>query len=224
MQVIKDGASLTGVKSQDGKPVLGSGVTQDVANGVASNLATLHNTASKMYPPSMNGKTFVVIEKPSQASNGPVKHTLHAAMKVAHLPEDFALGMRLQDGAWVQHTAESAKAHLTSLSRVCVSWNDITSFAGDVWHHLEQLGDLIINGLKDTAVFLSDGISFIINKVEDALIFVLNIGDKVLKIALKTFVLVFKALSFLLSLVGIDLSAVPNDSLCALTSTDFRRF
>ena len=213
MHVIKDGASLQAAKSQDGKPVLGSGVTQDVANGVASNVSTLHDTASKMYPPSMNGNTFVVIEKPSAASNGPVKHSLTAAMKVAHLPEDFALGMKLQDGTWVQHTAESANAHLRSLSRLGVSWNDVTSFAGDVWHHLEQLGDLIINGLKDTAVFLSDGISFIINKVEDALIFVLNIGDKVLKIALKTFVLVFKALSFLFSLIGIDLSAVTNDPL-----------
>ena len=210
--IITDGASLQSAKAQDGKSVMGSSVTDDVANAVAANMSTLRNATAAQYPPSLSGNTFVVIEQP--AANGSVrastavKHSLAMAMPTDHLPKDFAIGMKLQKGKWVQHSTESAQAHLATMSRVAISWDDVSNFAGDVWHHLEQLGDDFITGLKDTAVYLADGISFVINKAGEVLQFVLAIGDKVLEIALESFVLVFKALSWVLSLVGIDLPGV----------------
>ena len=212
LKTVTDGSSLQSAKAQDGTSVMGSNVTSDVADAVAANLATLRDATAAQYPPALKGNTFVVVEKPTasgslQAST-PVKHSLAMAMPTKQLPDDFAIGMKLQNGKWVQHTPESAQAHLASVARTAVSWDDVTNFAGDVWHHLEQLGDDIITGLKDTAVFLKDGISFIISKVGDVLQFVLTIGDKVLEIALESFVLIFKALSWVLSLVGIDLPGV----------------
>ena len=192
--------------------MMSSGVTNDVANAVAANISRLQDATAAQYPPALKGNTFVVVEKPAASGNvrtsAPAKHSLKMAMPTDHLPDDFAIGMRLENGKWVQHTSESAQAHLASVSKFAVSWNDVTNFAGDVWHHLEQLGDHIITGLKDTAVFLADGISFIITKAGDVLQFVLTIADKVLEIVLDSFVLVFKALSWVLSLVGIDLPGV----------------
>lgn len=192
-------------------------MTPDVANAVAANLSTLRDATAAQYPPALSGNTFVVVEKPASSANGTisevVKHSLTMAMPTHHLPSDFAIGMKLEKGKWVPHTTASAQAHLASMSRFALSWDDVTNFAGDVWHHLEQLGDDIITGLKDTAVYLADGISFIISKAGDVLQFVLTIGDKVLQIVLESFVLVFKALSWILSLVGIDLSAVSSYSI-----------
>ena len=191
---------------------MSSDVTSDVANAVAANLSQLRDAVAAQYPPALKGNTFVVVEEPAASGNlkssAAAKHTLTMAMPTHHLPNDFAIGMRLEKGKWVEHTSASAQAHLASVSKLAVSWDDVTNFAGDVWHHLEQLGDQIITGLKDTAVFLADGISFIITKAGDVLQFVLTIGEKVLMIALETFVLVFKALSWVLSLIGIDLPGV----------------
>lgn len=212
LKSVTDGASLQSAKAQDGTPVLGTSVTPDVANAVAANLSTLQGATAAQYPPALNGNTFTVVEKPAPTGTGTVskavKHSLATAMPTHHLPNDFAIGIKLEKGKWVQHTTASAQAHLASISKFSLSWDDVTNFAGDVWHHLEQIGDDIITGLKDTAVYLADGINFIISKAGDVLQFVLTIGDKVLQIVLESFVLVFKALSWILSLVGIDLSAV----------------
>ena len=191
---------------------MSSGVTNDVANAVAANLSSLRDATAAQYPPALKGNTFVVVEEPAKSGDvralAAVKHSLTMAMPTHHLPNDFAIGMRLEKGKWEQHTPASAQAHLASVSKFAISWDDVSNFAGDIWHHLEQLGDHIITGLKDTAVFLADGISFVISKAGEVLQFVLTIGDKVLEIVLDSFVLVFKALSWVLSLVGIDLPGV----------------
>ena len=192
--------------------MMNSDTTNDVANAVAANLSQLRNAVAAQYPPALKGNTFVVVEEPAASGNlkasTPVKHSLAMAMPTHYLSDDFAIGMKLDKGKWVEHTPASAQAHLASVSRFAISWNDVSNVAGDVWHHLEQLGDQIITGLKDTAVFLADGISFVITKAGDVLQFVLTIGEKVLMIELETFLLVFKALSWVLSLVGIDLPGV----------------
>ena len=212
LKSVTDGPSLQSAKDQDGKLVMGSDVTADVASAVATNMSTLRDAVAAQYPPSLKGNTFVVVETPAASGNlkasAAVKNSLKTPMPTDHLPDNFAIGMKLEKGKWVQHTTKSAQDHLATMSRLAVSWDDVSNFAGDIWHHLEQLGDEIITGLKDTAVFLADGISFIISKAGDVLQFVLTIGDKVLEIALETFVLVFKALSWVLSLVGIDLPGV----------------
>ena len=192
--------------------MMGSDVTADVASAVAANLSTLRDAIAAQYPPALKGNTFVVVEKPATSgslkASAAVKNSLQSPMPTNHLPDNFAIGMKLEKGKWVQHTTKSAQDHLAAMSRVAVSWDDVSKYAGDVWHHLEQLGDQIITGMKDTAVFLADGISFVISKAGDVLQFVLTVGEKVLEIALETFVLVFKALSWVLSLVGIDLPGV----------------
>ena len=212
MKSVTNGQSLQTAKAQDGTSVLKPGVTDDVVNAVAANLSALRDATAAQYPPALNGNTFVVIEKPAATGNSlaatSLKHSLTAAMPTHHLPDDFAIGMKLENGTWIQHSPQSAKIQLATAAQTAISWDDVSDIAGDVWHHLQQLGDEIITGLKDTRVFLEDGISFVISKAGDVLQFVLTIGEKVLEITLKTFVLVFKALSWVLSLVGIDLPGV----------------
>ncbi|KAK5451905.1 hypothetical protein LTS15_007628 [Exophiala xenobiotica] len=203
LQTVTTGDSLRAAKCQDGTPVLPVGTDPNITDGIASNISNLSSVALKdVYPPTQAGNTFVVVENPQAPSPLGIKHTLAAAMPTNHFPQNFSIGMRLQSGKWVPHTAATAKA--LTVSRLSVS--DLTDWAGDVWHHLESLGDLIINGLKDTEVFLSNGINFLIDKVDDVWQFLLTIGDQVIKIALKTFVAAFKALNFIFGLIGIDLT------------------
>ncbi|KAF2837356.1 hypothetical protein M501DRAFT_978492 [Patellaria atrata CBS 101060] len=217
LKSIQDGDSFKSSKLQDGSPVLDSTVDPSIADGIAANFVSLHGTAISEYPPALAGNNFVVLEKPQRVSAAlgaskkpvkPLKHSLHVPMPTKHIPDDFAVGMKLHQGEWVQHDAKSAQNKVRSLAAASVSWTDVTNAAGDFWHFLKHIGKVIIEGLKDTAVFLSDGINFIVTKAGEVLQFVLTIGDKVVRIALKTFALVFKACSFLLSLVGIDLSKI----------------
>lgn len=108
---------------------------------------------------------------------------------------------------WNQYIRHDRLGMPSSISRPKYQ-TDYDRQAGDVWHHLESLGDLIINGLKDAVVYLNDGINFLINKVDDVWQFLLTIGDQVIKIALKTFVAAFKALNFIFGLIGIDLTKI----------------
>lgn len=229
MQSIKDGASLRAAKSQDGTPVLRSHIKKDAVDAVAANVATLREASCAKYPPSLHGNNFAVLEKPSADGTKTMKHTLNTALPTDALPPDFAVGMRITKGGWVEHTADTAHAHLASLASLYSlgsALDDIGNKFGDFVHHLEQFGGHILSGLEDAGVFLKDGINFIIHKAGDVLQFVLTIGQKVIRFALKTFVFVFKALSWVLSLVGIDLPAVSFSSFMLFSDypTNQRRY
>lgn len=87
-------------------------------------------------------------------------------------------------------------------------WDDVIDIARDVWHSITHFFDQTFAYIKDGLVYLKEGVSFVINKIEEGLEFVLTLADKVLRIALKTVLLVCKAINWVLKLVGIDLTKV----------------
>jgi hypothetical protein len=176
------------------------------ANGIAANISNIHGAAAKNYPPTSSGNIFTAIEHPASPSAGGLKQTLHAKMDVSHLPDGFVTGMLSEDGVWKPHTLNTATMHLSAFS----VGGAIGDAFGDVWHDVEQAveGGAIINAIKDTGVFLTNGISFIIQKASEGLELVLTLVDKVVRIALNTLLHAFKALNFLFKLIGIDLTAV----------------
>lgn len=173
-----------------------------IVDGVATNISGLSSAAAKDYPPSSSGNTYIKLETPTPSTDG--KHTVESKISVGHLPDNFAVGMKLEGGNWTHLTSDTAHAHLAMLDFP----SDLTDFAGDIWHGLETFGNLVVQGFQDAEVNLSDSISFVITKSGDVLQFVLNIADTVIRISLETFVLVFKALNFVFKLIGIDLTVV----------------
>ncbi|KAJ5676526.1 uncharacterized protein N7477_002159 [Penicillium maclennaniae] len=213
LQSITSGDSLKNALTQDGKPVLSQDTSAETANGVAANVMTLHSAAVQSFPPTLAGNTFVSIEKPIQpspiankASASKLKHTLNAPLTANHLPDNFATGLQFKRGTWNLHTLHTAQAVVKQAKMAKFSLGDLTDIAGDVWHHLEELGGEIISAVESAPIVLSEGINFIISKAQGVLQFILTIGDKVVSIALKSFLLVFKALNYILKLVGIDIS------------------
>ncbi|KAJ6113507.1 hypothetical protein N7523_006824 [Penicillium sp. IBT 18751x] len=213
LQSITSGDSLKKALTQDGKPVLSQDTSAETANGVAANVMTLHSAAVQSFPPTLAGNTFVSIEKPIQpspiankASASKLKHTLNAPLTANHLPDNFATGLQFKRGTWNLHTLHTAQAVVKQAKMAKFSLGDLTDIAGDVWHHLEELGGEIISAVENAPIVLSEGINFIISKAQGVLQFILTIGDKVVSIALKSFLLVFKALNYILKLVGIDIS------------------
>ena len=208
LQAINSGDGLTKTVTQDGQPLLGKDVGPDTADGIAAQISALHSAADKQFPPSMEGKTFVALQKPSNSGSGPIKHLLQSKLSTDHLPSGFAMGGVFKNGVMKMHTPQSANS-LLHVSRVALfSFSDITHVSGDVWHHIEQLGDIILSAAKSGIVTLSDGISFIISKAGDLLHFVLNIAGQTITIVLDTFVQVYKAMYYVFKLIGIGLREV----------------
>jgi hypothetical protein len=145
-----------------------------------------------------------------------LKHTHDQPLDVSHLPDDFSIGMVVKNGAWrktrVQpkpiSTFEPTLKSTTVVAMRLISWSDFTGSVGDFFHHIGNLFEGAVAFIKDGVVYLKEGVSFVINKVAEGLEFVLNLADKVLRLALKTVGAVFKALNWVLKLVGIDLSKV----------------
>jgi hypothetical protein len=209
LQDITDGPSLQNAKTQDGKPVLDSSITPDVASGVATQIVKINNVTSVPFPPTAQGNIFTAVEKPKLVAGklSAVKHSQSAAVDLSHIPRGFVTGMVVRNGAWTVHTAVSAASHVASLKANSIL-EDLSDFAGDVFHWLSNFVSETISFIKDGAVFLVDGVSFVINKLEDGLEFILNIADKALRLVLKTVGMIFKALDYVLKLIGIDLDKV----------------
>jgi hypothetical protein len=185
-----------------------------VANGVAENISTLSSHVAGQFPPTVSGNTFTAIEKPQISASGTgeltngAKLSLNSKLSTTDLDSNFATGISIQNGKFVLYSAESANAQIAHLStKAFISFHDVTNISGDIWHHLETLGGSIVDALKGTETFLSDGIHFI-NKVGDALEFVVTIGGKALKLALDTLALVYKAMNYLFMLVKLGMKEV----------------
>jgi len=208
LQDIKDGQSLRDARMQGGQPVIDSSTSTDVSDGVASNIANLHSVADDNYPPSKAGNVFTVAENPSSAANNAshtLKHTLLEPMALPSLPRGGAVGVAVMNGNLQQMSTHAVHTLLHTSKALKLSFNPI-EIAGDIWHHIESIGGTIVGGIKDGVVQLDNGIHFVITHLEDGLHFVLSLTNGVVTIALKSLALVFKALNYVLKLIGIDLS------------------
>jgi hypothetical protein len=196
LTAIQSGADLTNAKTPDGKPVVDPSVSGDTADGVAANVTQLTAAGSKLQVGTRPaGTTFVSVEAAGVKHNG--------VLDVSHIPNGTAVGMVLQNGAWQPHPAP-----VQSLARVMSVGSVIEDIAGDVLHFLEEAFSDAISAVEKGVVILKDGASFVIQKLEDGLSLVLTLADKVFKIALKTLAVVFKALNWVLKLIGIDLMKI----------------
>ncbi|KAK3672969.1 hypothetical protein LTR78_007079 [Recurvomyces mirabilis] len=205
LQKVTDGASLQSAQAQDGTPVMDPKVTGDVANAVASNVSQVNTVGASSYPPAAQGNIFTAVETPvASGENGHLKHSALRTIKTTHLEDGVVCGMTVRDGKWQLHKEGQAEKLLSVHRDSAV----LGSFFGDFWHWIENFADDIVSNIENGVVKLIDGTTFIIHKVEEGLEFVLVLADKTLRIALSTLGAVFKALNWILKLVGIDLAKI----------------
>jgi len=199
LQAIKSGKDLRNAQTPSG-PVIDHSVSDEALDGVADNVNQLSNVATQhldgVRPP---GTTFVAVED--------ARHT--GALSLASVPADFAVGMQLSGGTWRAHpnpgAASLAMAQATSFGGVI---DDIETFVGDALHDLENAFSDGIAAVKKGVTFLKDGVQFVVSKVEDGLHFAVQIADKALSFVVKTFAAVFKALNWILKLIGAALKKI----------------
>lgn len=119
------------------------------------------------------------------------------------------------------HSEAQAINHIRS-NRLGSILDDVSNIAGDFWHWAENFFDKAVMVIENGILKLKDGVTFALRVVGEGLEFVLDLGDKVFRLVLKTVGMVFKAINWILKLVGIDLGKVsilnPNSPrLCKLT-------
>jgi hypothetical protein len=198
LQQIQSGTDLKNARGANG-PVVDPATSQDTLDGVAGNLTQLTGATGQYVKGTRPaGTMFVAVE------DG-IKHT--GALNLAHVPSNFAVGMTLSNGTWQAHPSPAllASAAVPMLGGV---FGDIETFVGDALHWLEHAFSDGIKLIEKGVTFLKDGVSFVIQKVEEGLMFVLDLAGKAFKIVLKTLGAVFKALNWILKLIGIDLSKI----------------
>lgn len=208
LQHVNDGKGLRDAKQQDGKPVIDPATSEDVSDGVATQISTLHGVANDQYPPTKAGNVFTVAEHPSNSdgkSTTNLKHSLLQNIATPFLPKGTVVGATVMNGGLDPMPSHAVERLLHASKALKFSFNPI-DIAGDIWHHIESIGGSIVSGLEDGLVKLDNGIHFVISHLEDGLTFVLHLVNGVVKIALKSLALVFKALNYILKLVGIDIS------------------
>ena len=193
LQAIQHGADLKGAVTQDGKQVIDPSHHLDGKTLDASAYNIKQMTAAGDKYEKTGDNTFLSV------STG--KHT--GALAMAQIPENFSVAMKLENGAWV-HGAGAASPLFTQASVV----DDIEDFAGDALHWMETAFVDGFRVIEKGVVKLEDGVEFVIKKVEEGLQFVLKLADKVLNVVLDTLGAVFRAVNWLLKLIGIDLSKV----------------
>ncbi|MDV7699266.1 hypothetical protein N6B72_20285 [Chryseobacterium soli] len=194
LSVITSGDDLKNAKDPNGNPVLTTVPSGDTLDGVAANLSQMTTAAATHKTGQVkDGDLFVSVTDKGVKESG--------KLNLSHLPDNFMIGMKLSDGIWQPHT-ESIGLMKNSV------FDDILTFAGDAFQWLENA---FVDGIKlieKGVTYLKDGVNFVISKVGDVLHFVLTIADKVLTIVLDTMVTVFKAINWVLQLIGIDLQAI----------------
>lgn len=191
LAAIKSGKDLRNVRLGSGSlvdPAIGS----DTLDGLAGQIGHLTD-ASAQYIDGKRpaGTIYVAIE------DG-IRHT--GALSFAHLPDDFAVGMRLEGGVWRPHAGAAADA-----ARLGGVGDILDDIAGDVLHWLDNA---FIDGIKlieKGITHLEDGVSFVIRKVEDGLQFVLQLPGRLVSFVMKTLGAVLKALNWILKLIRIGL-------------------
>ncbi|RWA11058.1 hypothetical protein EKO27_g4066 [Xylaria grammica] len=203
---ITDGASLREARTQDGKPVLKDGTSNDVSDGVAYSLSTIQKSIGDKFPPAKSGNTFTVVETPNPSTGRAIKHSLHADVSFSAVPDGFSIGFVTEGGSWTPLDREhTEKFRLIARSPAVKSIGDVF---GDIWHWLEHAFHDVVEVVKDGAIKLADGVRIVISKLGDALHFVLHVGEKIINFALDTLAKAYKGLSFLLNLVGIGVGKV----------------
>ena len=194
LQAIKTGDDLKAAQTQDGQPVFDKTYDQETWNGVADNIQQLNSASSKLQTGTRAGDSvFVSVEDAS------VKHD--GALDVSHLPENFAIGMRRENGAWRPHPQiMEEKLSLGGIG------HDIEGLAGDLWHDIEHAFEDGIKEAEKGVVTLEDGAIFVVHKIkqdaEDVLAFTLKVADKVITVVLKTLNSVLRVLSWILKQIG----------------------
>ncbi|KAH8649748.1 hypothetical protein BGZ60DRAFT_534628 [Tricladium varicosporioides] len=203
---VKVGDDLTSINTQDGQPLLAKDIKPGIADGVAKQISALHSAADQKFPPSLEGKTFVALRKLTTSAFGakfiPVHQAMNAKISADHLPNNFTVEGTFQDGGLQLLDPGSVVVPRT---RARFSISNVTDFPGDVWHHVEQLGDSILSAGESGLVKLSDGVSFILSKAGDALHFMLNLAGQAIDIVLDTVAQVYKAMNYVFKLIGVGL-------------------
>ncbi len=192
---ISSGDDIKNAKDADGKPVLTTDQSADTLDGVAGNLGQLTSaTAAHKTGVVQEGHLFISLTDKGTKETG--------KLSLGHIADNLMIGMKLENGAWVPHT------DTTGFIKVGGAFDDFLVFAGDAFQWLENA---FVDGIKliDKGItYLKDGVSFIVKKVGDVLHFVLTLADKILTIVLDTMLTVFKAINWVLKLIGIDLQAI----------------
>ncbi|HVY57263.1 MAG TPA: hypothetical protein VHA77_05375 [Xanthobacteraceae bacterium] len=193
LAAIKSGKDLKDVRVASG-PLVEPSIGPDTLDGVASQIGQLTGAGSKYVEGQRPaGTVYVAIE------NG-IKHT--GALSFAHLPADFAVGMRLEGGVWRPHANAAAAAAAIHVDSVGGFISDI---AGDILHWLDNA---FIDGIKyieKGITHLEDGVTFVIKKVEAGLQFVLQLPGRLVSFVMTTWGALLKALNWILKLIRIGL-------------------
>jgi hypothetical protein len=190
---ITTGADIQNAKDSDGKPVLTESQSSQTLDGVAGNLQQLVGS-SKKTGTTPEGCMFVSLTGKDAKETG--------ALSLSHLPNNFSMGMKTQNGQWQPHAANG-------YIQTGNIFSDIINDAGDAFRWIDNAFHDLISVVKNGVITLKDGISFVIHKISDTVLhFVLTIADKVLTIVVDTLIKVFKVVNWLFSLIGIDLSAI----------------
>ncbi|QKJ30678.1 hypothetical protein HQ865_13245 [Mucilaginibacter mali] len=188
---IRTGADLKNAKTEDGKPVLtNSSYNNQTLDGVAGQISQLADKSGQIKGTLKSGSrpyTFTAVE------NKGVLHT--GNLSINSIPDKFMFSY-------------GKAGSLALVAAPGDIFNDIKNFAGDALHYLETFVNTTIKAIEKGLVVLENGIKFVLKKIDEGLQFVLEIGDKILNIVLDTLGAVFKALNWVLKLVGIDLEKI----------------
>ncbi|NHA02427.1 hypothetical protein G7092_01395 [Mucilaginibacter sp. HC2] len=188
---IKSAADLKGAKTEDGKPVLSnSSYDDETLTAVAGNISQLADKGHELKSSNRNALdsyTFTAVE------NKGVLHT--GRFEINSLPDNFMLSY-------------GASGNLELIAAPGNIFDEIVNFAGDALHYLSEFVNTSIAAIRQGLIVLENGIQFVLKKIDEGLQFVLAIGDKILNIVLDTLGAVFKALNWVLKLIGIDLEKI----------------
>ncbi|KAK6352477.1 hypothetical protein TWF730_009302 [Orbilia blumenaviensis] len=212
LRKVKDGNDLRSARTQDGKPVLDQSLNKDLTDSIAANISSLGDSVGSQFPPIASNNIFVSVEGAAgavyaEADGFQAKHTFDRKFNISHIPDGPLVCMSTENGEWVNKTDNEASLYVGEITVQGII-DDLTKFAGDVWHFLENFANSAISYIKKGIVYLKDGISFVIQKAGEGLSFILTIAGKGLRILLDTVGKVFKAINWVLKLIGIDLSKI----------------
>lgn len=212
-----DGNYLQQAQDQGGKAVLNPDLDANTVDGVATRVKAVHDVGNEDFPPATAGNIFLVVESPANPSSRGVKHTLMAPIRPISgdhsnpIRGEPIVAMTFANGTWRIMSSDELEA--SKATRNLGSSSGLGGFfdfdwIGDAWHAIENAADWVFTKIEDAIVYVDQGIQFVLNKVKEGLELVVTYLGKAMTFVLNTFVHVFKAISALLKLIGIDIGAV----------------
>lgn len=139
------------------------------------------------------GKTFVSISDSKQ--DEPSLKNEFAPLK--------SRGFKYENGAFRELSIEEVND--LKIPKEGISFSSVV---GDFFQWLGDGVEYLIDRVVDGVTYLKKGISFILSVVDEGLKLVFTIAGKIFDFLLDTFIVAFKALNWLLNLIGIDLTAI----------------